>query len=114
MIGMFDEQLASVDQHIDDISSAVSAHETVGEHMRRVRDQLRCELIAWEEQLTHWDGVTPQNIDLTEMAPKVGDLYRFLAPLYSPVDDWQRLKTYQDKFAPDRRANADGAADLEL
>ena len=113
MMGMFNEMLASVDRQIDDISAAVAAHETVGGQMRQIRDQLRCELIAWEEQLTHWDGVTPKNIDLTVMAPKVGDLYRFLAPLYSPVDDWTRLKTYKDKFILDRRVEADDVAVLE-
>ena len=94
MMKTLDKELASVDDQVAEFLAAVSAHETLYEHIRRVRDQLRSQLISWEEPLTHWENVTRKDIDLTEVAPKVGYLYRFLAPLYAPVDKW--VRTAQD------------------
>jgi hypothetical protein len=107
MMRMFDQKLESIDDQLGDIVGAVSAHESFRKHIRQVRNQLRSELIAWDGPLGQWEGVTPQNFDLAEVAPKISDLYRFLAPLYSPVDEWVRLGSYHEIIEPDRGADAE-------
>ena len=63
--------------------------------------------MAWEEPLAKWDKVTPKSFDLEEVAPMIGDLYRFLAPLYAPVDEWVRMGKFQEIIEPDRGVDSE-------
>ncbi len=73
-----------------------------------MRNDLHQELMIWEEPLAQWEEVTEQNFDASEVAPKVADLYRFLAPLYAPVDEWERIDNYRSS-GETRSARPDGA-----
>lgn len=96
MMAMFDKQLASVDDQVAEFLAAVSAHETLFVHMQQVRNELRYQLKVWDEYLPDWDNVSRKNIDAFDVSTKIGDLYRFLAPLYAPIDEWTRLDKYQE------------------
>ena len=114
MMGIFDEELASVDDQVAQFLAAVSANETLFEHIRQVRNELRCQLMAWEEPLSHWQGVTRKNIDSAEVASKISDLYRFLAPLYAPIDEWVRMDNYKQKAGPNGGADSKENDELGL
>ncbi len=101
MMQGFNAKLATVDVKIADIYAAISEHRAVCKHIRQVRDDLRYELLAWDNPLEQWDNMTSKNFDVVDLASKIGDLYRFLAPLYSPVDEWERMDGYQEQAAPD-------------
>ncbi len=107
MLQQFDEKLDSVDDRVADILTAVSEYKTVRAYFRQVRNDLRFELMAWEEPLAKWDKVTPKSFDLAEVAPMIGDLYRFLAPLYAPVDEWVRMGKFQEIIEPDRGVDSE-------
>ena len=109
MMRSFDDQLCSIDTRLHDMPAAVGDTAALYEHMRGVRNRLRCQLVAWEDQLDIWQGVDRNQIKLTEVAPKVGALYRFLAPQYSPVDEWERRESYH-KSLPTLRRGGDGDA----
>ncbi len=109
MMRSFDKKLKSIDDQVGDIVGAVSAHQSFRKHIRQARNQLRSELLAWDEPLAHWQSVTVQNLDLAEIAPKVSELYRFLAPLYSPVDEWVRLGSHHELI----EAGASGTAEAD-
>ena len=111
MMKTFDEALSSVDDQVAEFLAAVSAHETLFDHIRQVRDELRHQLMAWEELLTHWDEVTRKNIEITDVAPKIGDLYRFLAPRYAPTDDWVRIDQFREGVAANGGADVDESAE---
>jgi hypothetical protein len=105
MMRSLDDRLASVDEQVREFLAAVSAHETLFEHIRSVRDDLRHQLMAWDETLSQWDSVTRKDIESTDITPKIGDLYRFLAPRYAPTDDWVRIDQFKES------AGSDGGAD---
>lgn len=94
MMGIFNEELASVDDQMGEFLGAVSAHEVPFEHIRQVRNEMRHQLMDWDEYLPDWDIVTRKNIDTIDVAPFIGKLYRFLAPRFSPVDEWVRMDQY--------------------
>lgn len=96
MMVQFDEKLARVDQAIGDLHDAVLRHDAVSDLMRQIRDDLRLELFAWEERLEEWNKITPRNFDALAVTAMIGDLYRFLAPLYAPVDQWSRIDDCRD------------------
>jgi len=113
MMKTLDDELASVDAQVSEFLAAVSDHESLFERIRNVRDELRCELIAWDNQLENWDEITRKNIETIDMSPKIAELYRFLAPRYSPSDMWELRDRYQDNAAPEENPGAaDGAAAL--
>lgn len=107
MVRTFDDMLSTVDEQILDILAAVSAHETVGKNIRDIRNELRSQLIPWEEPLVQWEDVSEKEVNLAAVASKVSDLYRMLAPLYSPVDEWVRTGSYHEVIGPDRSAESD-------
>ncbi len=107
MMATLDERLASVDDQVTDFLAAVSEHETLYKHIQEVRDELRFELSNWEGLLAQWRDISPKNVDLADFAPKVADLYRFLAPWYSPVDEWELRDRRYDAGAPSQGAGPD-------
>lgn len=110
MMQKFCDELAVVDSRIADIFSAVSANETVCARIRQARDQLQGQLVACEDILMHWEGVSQHNIDLSNVASPIATLYRFLAPLYSPVDEWVRQDSFHTKNEQAEDEAADGDA----
>ena len=112
MIQMFDKHLASVDDQVDEFLAAVSAHETLFVHIQQVRNELRYQLKAWDEYLPDWDSVSRKNVNAFDVSTKIGDLYRFLAPLYAPVDEWTRLDKYQKTMQPNGGADPSATSKL--
>lgn len=114
MMLSFDAMLASVDDKITDIEAAVLQHEAVGDHIGKVRNGLYRALTVWNEPLRQWDDVNTDKFDMVEVAPKVAELYRFLAPLYAPVDEWERINSYRGKDEADQSAGSGGAAGASI
>lgn len=111
MIEMFNKELASVDDKVAEFLSAVSEHETLFEHMRQVRNELRYQLKAWDEYLPEWDTVNRKNVDAFDVASKIGDLYRFLAPQFAPIDEWVRIDQYKEGATADDGADSEESAE---
>lgn len=116
MMLKLEERLAPVDAELSDISHAVRDHEHVCELMQQVRNDLWFELMPFDAILEKWDSVSPKSTDMSELTAMVGDLYRFLAPVYSPVDEWTRLDQIHngDQAADAAAGNINEGAGLEL
>jgi len=110
MMAMFDKELASVDDQVAEFLAAVSAHEALFVHIRQVRNELRCQLMVWDEYLPEWDSVNRKNVDAFDVTTKIGDLYRFLAPRYAPTDEWVRIDQYKGGAAADDGADSEKSA----
>ncbi len=115
MMAALDKVLASVDDQVVEFLAAVSEPETLFAHIRQVRDELRYQLMAWEEPLPEWDTVNRKNIDSFDVTSKIGDLYRFLAPRFAPVDEWVRIDQYKEgATAGDGADSEEGAEQRSL
>lgn len=99
MMLQFDEKLQCVDQAIVELHNSILDHDAVCARMRQVRDELRLELFAWDGPLEQWNKITPRNFDPVAVASMIGDLYRFLAPLYAPVDQWSLMDNCREVVA---------------
>lgn len=109
MMAGLDKELASVDDQVAEFLAAVTENETLFQNIRQVRDELRSQLMTWEEPLSHWNDVNRKNIDSFDVSSKIGNLYRFLAPRYAPTDEWVRIDQYKEGAKAD-----DGASSEEI
>ena len=79
-----------VDQQTSDILSALRNLEEQRSFLRPNRDWLYSTQIAWEPILQEWD-LGPTQVDPERIWRLVDRLYRFLAPRYMAVQEWQHV-----------------------
>ncbi len=79
-----------VDGQTRDVLAALRNLDQQRSFLRPNRDWLYCTQLAWEKELQAWEGVPPS--DRGEQAWKLLDrLYRFVAPRFMAVQEWQKL-----------------------
>lgn len=76
------------DDRTQDIIAALRGIELQRRHLRIDRDELYATLREWEPLLDAWDAV-PQALDGEGVWRAIEDWYRFLAPRYMPVQEWE-------------------------
>ncbi len=91
MVARFNE----VDQVTEDLAASLRAPEDRGSAIAPHRDRLYGSLLAWDALLRLWDR--PRAPDDERVWKAVDAAYRFLAPRYMPVQEWQPTG-----LAPDR------------
>ncbi len=83
----FDDTFSQTDANTGEIMSVLKNIDNQVSYIRKARDLLYRQLVAWEDIIVEWENQPAQR------AMKVPDLlrdtYRFLAPRYMPVDDWK-------------------------
>ncbi len=83
----FDE----VDGQTETVLDALRALEAWRAPIRRHRDWLYCSLRGWEPILAAWELATPDWPGAA--SPLLGRTYRFLAPRFMPMQEWQAART---------------------
>lgn len=97
-VDSFDDTFSQTDANTGEIMSVLKNIDAQVAYIRKARDLLYRQLMAWEEMFEMWPRVEPQR------SPKIPDIlretYRFLAPRYMPVDEWKlytKLSVNQDE-----------------
>ncbi len=87
IVSRFDQ----VDAQTGEILPALRNLEQQRNFLRPNRDWLYCTQLAWDAELQEWEALKPN--EAGERAWKLVDrLYRFLAPRFMAVQEWQSLK----------------------
>ena len=97
-IGIFRDKLAGVDAILSEIVTLFGDFPSVRKMLREVRDDLLCRLAPWADITKEWDGVSTRAPDPFAIVPMLRDLYRFLAPRFMPVDEWELVLAREDKL----------------
>jgi hypothetical protein len=73
--------------------------------LRPCRDRLYSTLLEWESILKAWDGL-PSNLqkEVEGVWKVIEDTYRFLAPRYMTVQEWQTITAVPDKTERNKSA----------
>ncbi len=94
----FEDTFSQTDANTGEIMAVLKNIDAQVTYIRKARDLLYRQLMAWEDMFEMWPGVEPQR------SPKIPDVlretYRFLAPRYMPVDEWKlytKLSVDQDE-----------------
>ena len=86
-VDSFEDTFSQTDANTGEIMAVLKNIDAQVTYIRKARDLLYRQLMAWEEIFEMWQRQEPQR------SPKVPDIlretYRFLAPRYMPVDDWK-------------------------
>ena len=90
----FDE----VDAQTAEIASALRHLDQQKSFLRPHRDRLYCALLTWEAILAEWDKL-PQGVfkGTDGLWRLIDDTYRFLAPRFMTVQEWQGVLAASDK-----------------
>ena len=100
-LGRLNARFADVDGQTAVVLDALRALEPWRTLIRQHRDWLYCSLRGWEPILAEWDLAVPGWSDGTW--PLLGRTYRFLAPRFMPVQEWQaapRFKPHDGELGP--------------
>lgn len=84
----YDAIFEQADAQTGEIVGALKAFDTTVTFIRKIRDDLRSQLMEWEELLQAWDGVPVERSMAIEQLQKA--TYRFLASRYLETKVWER------------------------
>lgn len=84
----YDSIFEQADAQTGEIVGALKAFDTTVTFIRKIRDDLRTQLMEWEELLQAWDGVPIERSMAVEQLQKM--TYRFLASRYIETKVWER------------------------
>ena len=94
IVGKFE----AVDAQTSEIGPALCNLDRHRTFLRPHRDRLYTTMLAWEPLLTAWDGVPKPTVKESDNIWKVVDeTYRFLAPKFMAVQEWQAGTTTTDR-----------------
>lgn len=93
-------RFADVDAQTANVLDVLQALDAWRAVIRQHRDWLYCSLRGWEPILAAWELATPGWSAATW--PLLGRTYRFLAPRFMPVQEWQtaRAKRHSEELGP--------------
>lgn len=101
--GQVASRFDQVEQQTKEVSAVLGDTQQQRVLLRPVRDWLYCTQMAWEPLLTEWEALAPG--PPTERLWRALDaLYRFLAPRYMAVHEWQTMMAAQGTAAETAKA----------
>jgi hypothetical protein len=104
-VSELEAQFAAVDAKTADIIAMLQDLERQRDALRPARDQLYSAFLGWEPILKAW-GSMPSSLQKEPdgVWKTIDDTYRFLAPRYMSVQEWQSFLATTDKA--DRKKTA--------
>ena len=83
----FEDTFSQTDANTGEVIAVLKNIDAQVLYIRKARDHLYRQLMAWEETFEMWQNQEAQRSPKT---PEIlREIYRFLAPRYMPVDDWK-------------------------